>query len=286
MSFWADYQPGFRYSPHPPGTTEFFRDVEAHRYRTEPGIPELVNFPRWAGRDILELGCGIATDGVSFARHGARYTGLDGSPTAVRLARERLQLERLPGTIIEGTVTALPFPDASFDLVYSNGVLHHTHGTEQALREARRVLRPHGRAIVMLYHRRSLNYHFNIMVARRVLAATLRFAPGLGRLSSEPPQILRGHQALLDRHGWRYLTDRQLFLNNNTDGPGNPLSKVYTREEAESMFRWAGFHPVTETRFLNLRMYPGGERLQATRPAQWLARRVGWHLWVLADPAE
>lgn len=254
--------------------------------RTEPAILDLIGFPRWRDCDVIELGCGIATDGVNFARNGARYTGLDQSSTAVTIARERLQQARLPGDIVEGQVTALPVPDASMDLAYSNGVIHHTDGTEQAVREMARVLRPGGTALVMLYHRDSLNYWVNILIIRRLLAALLA-VPGaatvLANLTGEPPDIVAGHRQLLREYGLRYLTDRQLFLNNNTDGPGNPLSKVYSAGEATTMFRDAGFSEVeTTTRFLNLRLYPKGEQLARTRVGRRLERRYGWHLWITA----
>lgn len=284
--FWVGYQPGFRYSAQDLGSPEFFREVEEHRYRTEPGILEVVDFPSWRDKDVLEMGCGIATDGVRFARHGARYTGLDQSPTAISVAKDRFEQEGLEGRLLTGFVTELPVEDDSMDLVYSNGVIHHTEGTEIAVREAARVLRPGGTAIIMLYHRGSLNYRLNILVVRRALAALL-LVPGagglLGRFTDEPPDIIAGHQELLRLHGGRYLRDRQLFLDNNTDGPGNPLSKVYSAGEAEAMFREAGFDSSsTSTRFLNLRLYPRGEALARTALARRLERKYGWHLWITA----
>jgi hypothetical protein len=138
--------------------------------------------------------------------------------------------------------------------------------------------------VVLVYHRSSLNYWFNIMVVRRALAALL-LIPGMGkvvaRATGEDPAVLEGHRALLAEHGRRYLTDTSLFLSNNTDGPGNPLSKVYTAADGRRLF--AGFRKVeTRVRFLNLRMYPSGERLGSTSLAEWLGRRFGWHLWIEA----
>jgi hypothetical protein len=119
-----------------------------------------------------------------------------------------------------------------------------------------RVLRPGGKAIVMVYHRGSLNYHVNIMLIRRALTLALLipgFASLVGAVTHEDPTVIVGHRALLQQHGLRYLTDRQLFLNNNTDGPGNPLSKVTTRAEARRQF--ARFWDVqTDARYLNLRL--------------------------------
>jgi ubiquinone/menaquinone biosynthesis C-methylase UbiE len=282
--FWTIGQPGLRFSSAEVGSSEFFADVEAHRYSLEPHIPEVVRFERWAGRDVLEAGCGIATDGSQFARAGARYTGVDFSPVAVELARRRFDLEGLSGRFVQGSVVELPCNDESFDLVYSHGVIHHVPETQQAVDEFYRVLRPGGTALVMVYHRGSLNYRFNILVLRRTLAALLLLPGGveaIARVAGETPELLRAHRHLLRRHGLQYLTDRGLFLSNNTDGPGNPLSKVYSRREARELFqRFADIR--LQTRFLNLRVYPGGQRLAATRLARRLERRLGWFLYVEA----
>jgi SAM-dependent methyltransferase len=281
--FWTTYQPGFRFSAAEPGTPEFFSEVERHRYELEPHIPEIVDFPRWASSRVLEVGCGVATDGLQFARAGADYTGLDSSDRGLELARARFELEGAAGDFVAGSAIDLPFDDESFDLVYSHGVIHHLHETRRAVAEIHRVLKPNGIALVMLYHRNSLNYYVNILLIRRLLALLL-LLPGatrvLGAVTGEP-EMIAGHRALLASHGLRYLRDRSLFLSNNTDGPGNPLSKVYSRDEARLLFE--DFDAVqTSVRFLNLRVYPAGERLALTRVARTLEARLGWHLYVTA----
>ncbi len=282
--FWTEYQPGFRATDEEVGTPEFFREVERSRYAYEPHIPEMARFGEWSGRDVLEAGCGMATDGVNFARAGARYTGMDFSPTALELAQRRFDLEGRVGTFVQGSITDLPFDDGSFDLVYSNGVIHHLPQTEAVVREFHRVLRPGGTAIVMLYHRASFNYVVSIMLVRRALAALL-LVPGapeaIARVTGEPPELLDAHRGLLAEHGTRYLRDRSLFLSHNTDGPGNPLSKVYSRDDAGGLFQDFGDIRTT-VRFLNLRSYPGGHALAATELGRRLERRWGWHLWIHA----
>lgn len=286
-SFWTDYQPGFRFTSEEIGTPEFFAAVEANRYSLEPHIPEVACFEATRGLDVLEGGCGIATDGLQFARAGARYTGADFSATALSLAQHRFELEGAEGRFVRASLTELPFDDDSFDIVYSNGVVHHLPETAQVIREFHRVLRPGGRAAVMVYHRDSFNYRFTIMTLRRALVSTL-LLPGasrvVGAITGESPQLLDEHARLLRTHGLGYLRDRQLFLNHNTDGPGNPLAKVYSRGDALALF--SGFaHVETEVRYLNLRLFPGGERLAATALARRLERRWGWHLWVRATKA-
>jgi SAM-dependent methyltransferase len=271
-------------SNEPPGTEAFYRDVEARRYALEPHIPHVAGFSQWAERDVLEAGCGMGTDGAQFAKHGANYTGLDQSELALAHARRNFEVRRLTGRFVRGSVTQLPFEDQSFDLVYSFGVIHHCDDTAAAVSEFRRVLRTGGTALVMLYHRGSLNYGLNILVVRRLLAAGLlipHFADVAARVTHSPRHVFEGHRRLLRDYGLRYLTDTQLFLNNNTDGPGNPLSKVYSRREAYQLF--AGFSSITTSaHYLNVRLYPGGERLSNAALGRRLERALGWHLCVRA----
>jgi SAM-dependent methyltransferase len=285
QQFWTGYQPGFRASGAEPGSPEFYAEVERHRYELEPAILELARFEEWRDRDVLECGCGIATDGMRFLRAGARYTGMDFSPTAIGLASARAEAEgHDQARFVAGSITDLPFEDGSFDLCYSNGVIHHAPQTQRIVDEMHRVLRPGGQALVMVYHRNSFNYFFSIMVLRRLLASALLIpgaVGGIARLTGEAPAVLEGHRALLREHGLAYLTDAGRFLSHNTDGPGNPLSKVYSRRTGARLF--GAFSRVeTEVRFLNLRAYPRGERLERTAWARRLGERAGWHLWIRA----
>ena len=244
----------------------------------------MARFFNWSGKDVLDAGCGIATDGINFARAGASYTGIDFSPSALSLAERRFNLEGKSGRFVAGSIVELPFDDGAFDLVYSNGVIHHLQETEQAVSEMHRVLRPGGVAIVMVYHRDSLNYRFTVMLLRRALVGLL-LVPGMAtvaaRVTGERSSVLEGQRNLLQAHGLRYLLDRQLFLSNNTDGPGNPLSKVYSRRDAYELF--SAFRDVRlNTRFLNLRIYPGGDVVARMRPARKLEQHIGWHLWIEA----
>jgi ubiquinone/menaquinone biosynthesis C-methylase UbiE len=285
--FWSDQPPGLKWLPgasRTPVTRERYQAVRETRYRLEPHLEELAGFQTSAGRLVVEVGCGIGTDGTRFLQGGARYVGLDASDTAVKTARQTFDLLGLGGEVVAADAVALPLRDAVVDVVYSNGVLHHVPDTEAAVAEIHRVLRPGGRCVVMLYHRSSLNYRLNILVLRR-LGALVLMVPGavrvIGRLTGEPPATLKGHRRLLRHHGLRYLTDRRLFLSNNTDGPGNPLSKVYSAAEARRLF--GHFREVeTQVRYLNLRSMPALDRLLGARLKVRLARRWGWHLYVRA----
>jgi ubiquinone/menaquinone biosynthesis C-methylase UbiE len=285
--FWSDQAPGLKWLPgatRVPVSRERYETVRATRYRLEPHLDELAGFGRHTGRIVVEVGCGIGTDGSRFLEGGARYVGIDSSDTAVRTARETFDLLGFKPSVVAADATALPVRTATVDVVYSNGVLHHVDDTDAAIAEIHRVLRPGGQCVVMLYHRSSLNYRLNILVLRRLGALALLLpgvVPLVGKLTGEPPATLEGHRSLLLRHGLRYLTDRRLFLSNNTDGPGNPLSKVYSAREARGLF--GSFRQVeTQVRYLNLRTMPVLDRLLGDRLKERLARRWGWYLYVTA----
>jgi SAM-dependent methyltransferase len=155
QEFWNTDPCGSKHASAPEGTREFFEEVEHKRYTLEPFIPKYAEFNRTRGERVLEVGVGLGTDLVRFARAGARVTGIDFSRRSVELARRRLRLEGLTGDVLVADAEALPFGDGEFDRVYSWGVLHHTPDTERAARELVRVLRPGGRLCAMLYARYS-----------------------------------------------------------------------------------------------------------------------------------
>jgi len=281
--FWQANPCGTKFSDLEIGTREFFEAVERHRYQTEWHIPQVVDFSRWRDSDVLEIGCGLGTDAINFARRGARYTGVDLTEASIDLVRRRFRFEGLDADLRVADAESLPFADEHFDLVYSHGVLHHTPDTQRAIDEVHRVLKPGGRAMVMLYHKNSYNYRVNIMMLRRLGVRMLGFSWGPGfvhKLTGEDVERLRELQR-------EYRTNRSLmlatqeFLNQNTDGAGNPLARAYTRQEATAMFR--KFSDVkTELHFLNKRWIPLLGPILPRAAEQVLAGMVGWHLWIIS----
>lgn len=279
-AFWQAHPCGTKFSDAEIGTREFFERIEAHRYEKEWHIPAAAGFTNARGLRVLEIGCGMGTDGAQFARAGANYTGVDLTDAAVELARKRFELSGLPGEFRVADAERLDFPGHSFDLVYSHGVLHHTPNIEAAVREIHRVLKPGGRAIVMLYHRGSYNYRIGIRVLRRAGAGLLKSDAGIkvvNLLTGEPVDSLREH-AQLARNGNPAEDD---FLSQSTDGAGNPLARVYSRREAQHLFR--DFSKVElRAYFLNKRFIPLIGNMLPRSIESRLASRWGWHLWIYA----
>jgi SAM-dependent methyltransferase len=126
------------------------------RYRLEPYIEEFAEFDAAGNLEVLEIGVGLGADHQRFAAAGARLSGIDLTERAVDHARRRLALFGLESRVQRGDAERLSFADASFDVVYSWGVIHHSPQTPRAVAEIHRVLRPGGVARVMIYHKWSL----------------------------------------------------------------------------------------------------------------------------------
>jgi SAM-dependent methyltransferase len=197
---------------HELGTREFFDSVERHRY-TEyaPWMPQLMEFENFRGKRLLEIGCGMGTDLLQFARGGARCVGIDLTPRSVEITRHRFALYGAAGAFMISDGERLPFRTDSFDVVYSNGVLHHTPDTAGAIREVHRVLRPGGIAKVMVYHRNSLNYWVEIILRRGLLGG----------------EFLRGRSA-------EEIMSRVIEF---SDHDARPLVKVYSRSQTRRLFK-------------------------------------------------
>src|SRR5947208_5676694 len=215
----------------------YFEEITRKRYQGRDWhVPIVAKFGSFRGKDVLEIGCGIGTDGIEFARNGAHYIGVDLTPNSVELARERFKIFEVPGRFeVANAEEGLPLPNASVDHVYSFGVIHHSPAPDKIVREIRRVLRKGGTLTVMLYNRSSINYYIEIMFLRKIFRWCLlpEFMPGLlGAVTGFDRWKLEGHREML-----RKKITKEQWISRNTDGPFCPLSRVYNRREAAVLFR-------------------------------------------------
>ena len=287
--FWDSRPCGSSTSSKTPGTREFFDEAESYRYEVEPCILEYAKFDQTQGKTVLEIGVGMGTDSLQFVRHGARFIGIDLSSRSLRLTQERFRLYGCVGSLLQADAECLPFAANLFDVIYSWGVLLCIPNIRSAVEEVRRVLRPGGQAIVMLYHRNSLNYWLSIMLIRRVAYRLLRTRIGFSIVDgfSRIDATLR---AKLDRTGSllafkkeldrKKVLTRQEILNMSTDGPGLPYTSVFSKREARALF--AGFSKVkTSVCCLYEQNLPFGRFLPG-RMKGWFGSAWGWFLVVEA----
>lgn len=281
--FWNDAPCGANTVRAPFMTPAFLLDYERQRYETEPYIRELLARDDVRGKQVVEIGCGMGTDGAELARAGARYIGVDLTPMGTLLTLRNLRIRKLNGSTVNASAEDLPFGDESMDFVYSHGVLHHTPDIERAVAELRRVLKPGGRIHLMLYHKSSYNYWISIGILRR-LGALFLLVPGgvrlAHRLTNEPVENLEIHKSRLREQGLGYLFGPD-WLSRNTDGAQSPLARVYSRKSARELLK--GFSQfVFRVENINKRHIPIVGKLLPNAIERWLGRRFGWHLHIFA----
>ena len=290
-TFWNTQACGSHFVRAEKGTAEFYEQYRQFRYRVEWHIPLLVPFSETRNKTVLEIGCGNGADGTLFAQHGAVYTGVDLTEEAVASARRHFQVLSLAGKFQIENAEHLTFPDESFDFVYSHGVLHHSPDPSKAFSEVHRVLKPGGRAVLMVYHKHSFNYYVRILgyMRARVIA---RIFSRLGRLSgdrarlksefkgvrgNEDPSVWQLHYEGFLKTGWRYLTAKS-FVHHATDGPECPFAYVYTRKSLTQVF--SDFSSAsTRVAHLPLRKY-SMTKCVPMKLEQRLSSLMGWYVFV------
>jgi ubiquinone/menaquinone biosynthesis C-methylase UbiE len=262
--YWDARPCNIRHSTKPVGSKEYFDEVEARKYLVEPHIPAFAEFDRWAGKRVLEVGCGIGTDSINFARAGAELTAVDLSGESLAIARQRAEVMGIADRITFRQANAEELSsvvdDGPYDLVYSFGVIHHTPHPERALAQMRELAAPGSTLKLMIYHRRSWKVFWILALQER------------GRF-------------------WRA---DELIAKHSEAQTGCPVTFAYTRSEARQLVERNGFRvrelgvdhvfpykidDYVEYRYVKepyFRWMPEG-LLRA------FERRFGWHLLVTAE---
>jgi SAM-dependent methyltransferase len=264
-----------------PLSREYYETITAHRYAAEPCIPEMAEFDRWRGKRVLEVGCGMGTDLRQFAASGALVVGVDLTSKGISMAKHGFDVFGLDGDFVVADAEALPFRSEVFDLVYSNGVIHHTPDTPATVREIHRVARTGGQARVMVYHR---NSYFEKIIVGAVVSPLLRVlvllfpdgrAPALIR--KPMPAGLRDMYEIVAEKGH----SRELVFSLSTDpsrpgrGNANPLARSYSRAQAKQLF----------STFTSIQTFVRQLYYADFLPSvlhRWIERRFGWFLFIRA----
>lgn len=212
--YWNSRPCNIRHSTKPVGSKEYFDEVEARKYFVEPHIPLFAEFERWGGKRVLEIGCGIGTDTINFARAGAQVDVAELSDESMKVAQQRAEVFGLADriTFYSGNAEQLSsfVPIEPHDLVYSFGVIHHSPHPEQILAEATKYLKPGGTIKLMVYNRWSWKVLW--IIARE----------GKGRF-------------------WRW---RRLVAEHSEAQFGSPVTYTYTPKELTALLERHGFRDV------------------------------------------
>lgn len=211
----------------------FFNERDRQTMSLYPTLDEDYGFARADGKLTLESGCGMGYNAQRLAQCGARLLVLDLALRAVRMTRERFALRGLHACFLVADAEHLPFENESLEMVFTSGVIHHSPDTQLAASEIVRVLRPEGMATVMIYHRNSIWFWWNISIVLGTLMWIIHHLP----------YALR--EIVLDlRPSWRdfVLPQGQKLrfadvIRAGTDFGGlrNPISRVFTKRQAQGL---------------------------------------------------
>jgi len=262
--YWDRRPCNVRHSTQPVGSRQYFDEVEARKYFVEGHIPRFAEFEKWRGKKVLEIGCGIGTDTVNFARCGAHVTSVDLSEKSMEIARQRTGVYGVKDQVrfYLGNAEELSsfVPVEAYDLIYSFGVIHHTPHPERVLEQLRKYARPGTTVKIMVYHRRSW----------KVLGILL--GEGRGRFWKLP----------------------ELVAVNSEAQTGCPITYTYTREEGRESLQRHGFRaqaievdhifPYRVADYVQYRYVK--EPYFRWMPAgmfRAMEKRLGWHLCITAE---
>ena len=263
--YWNARPCNIRHSTKPVGTREYFDEVEARKYMVEPHIPGFAEFERWRGKKVLEIGCGIGTDTINFARAGAQVTSVDLTEKSLEVARQRAKVFGFEDRIrfIQANAERLSdyVPLEPYDLIYSFGVIHHTPHPERVLDEIRKYMKPDSTLKIMVYNRWSWKVLW------------ILFVYGKGRF-------------------WKL--DR-LIADSSEAQTGCPVTYSYSRASGRRLLEDHGFR-VTRTMVDHIFAFSIPEYVQYRYKKVWyfrwmprplfraLERAFGWHLCLTAEP--
>lgn len=158
INYWNKQPCNIKHSSCEVGTREYFEEVEKRKYFVESHIPNFAEFSKWNGKKVLEIGCGIGTDAVNFAKHGADYTGIELSDVSLDITRKRFDIFGLKGAfynIDAQDMEALSKVGSDFDLIYSFGVIHHSPNPQKIIDNCFQLLKPDGTLKIMMYAEQS-----------------------------------------------------------------------------------------------------------------------------------
>jgi ubiquinone/menaquinone biosynthesis C-methylase UbiE len=261
QQYWDRRPCNIRHSAQPAGTKEYFDEVEARKYFVEPHIPGFAEFDRWKDKKVLEIGCGIGTDTINFARHGAIVTAVDLSSQSLALARQRAEVYGLNERICfyQGNAEDLSrlVPHEKYDLIYSFGVIHHTPHPERVIEQLSSYTQAGTTVKLMLYHR----YSWKVL------------------------------SILLTSRSGRFWRLQEAIARHSEAQTGCPVTYTYTPKEVRNLLRRFEICDIKIDHIFKYRVsdYVNYRYVVASPFAwmpsglfHWFERHFGWHLCVTA----
>lgn len=264
QAFWNSRPCNLRHSAKACGTKEYFDEVEKKKFFVEPSLVEFANFPSVKGKKVMEIGCGLGTTTVNFARAGAvKVTAIDLSDKSIALAKQRAEVYGFTQQIefhnINAEQLSKHISAETYDLIFSFGVIHHTPHPEKILKEAHKFLKPDGQLKIMVYYRYSWKVFWIVM-----------------------------------KYGkFQFWQTAKLVAKYSEAQTGCPITYIYNKKEAKELLEQSGFKVISidVDHIFPYRIpeYVKHEyikewyfRFMPQRFFRFLEKRLGWHLCLTA----
>ncbi|MBP7074080.1 MAG: class I SAM-dependent methyltransferase [Rhabdochlamydiaceae bacterium] len=263
-NYWNARPCNIKHSTKPQGTKEYFDEVEKRKFYVEPHLVTFADFPSVKNKKVMEIGCGLGTTTINFAKAGAKkVTAIDLSDASIALAKQRAAVNGMSEVVnfqnINAEELSKHIPQEEYDLIFSFGVIHHTPHPENILKEAHQFLSPDGKLKVMVYYRYSWKVFW-----------------------------------ILIKYGkFQFWKLSKLVAKYSEAQTGCPITYIYSKKEAEKMLESCGYK-VVDIAVDHIFPYKIPEyvkyqyvkewyfRWMPTRLFRFLEKTFGWHLCLTA----
>ena len=263
-TYWNSRPCNLKHSTKTIGTKEYFNEVEKRKFFVEPHLVQFADFPSVKGQTIMEIGCGLGTTMVNFAKAGAKkITAIDLSDASIYLAKQNAEVNGVNEIVdfynVDAEELSQHSPKEYYDLIFSFGVIHHSPHPEKILKEVHKFLSPNGKLKIMLYHRYSWKVFWIVMKYGKC-------------------------------QFWKLS---KLVAKHSEAQTGCPITYIYSKKEATRLLNSAGFK-ITHIEVDHIFPYKISEYVKYQYVKEWyfrwmpkklfryLGKKIGWYLCITA----
>ena len=262
--YWNARPCNIKHSTKPLGSKDYFEEVEKRKFFVEPHLVKFADFPSIQGKKVMEIGCGLGTTMINFAKSGAvKISAVDLSDASIALAKQRAEVygyqDKIDFYNINAETLSSHIPQDQYDLIFSFGVIHHTPHPEKILKEIHPFLSPQGRLKIMVYYRYSW----------KVLWIVMKYGK------------------------FQFWKLSKLVAKYSEAQTGCPITYIYSKKEAKKLFESSGYRVLKmEVEHIFPYKIPQYVKYQYVKEwyFRWMPQKLfnylesllGWHLCITA----